>query len=104
MRRKERETLTERGLLSAGSLPKGPQRLELGQAEARSLELNPGLLRGWQGPGYLSQRLLPLRVHTGREVDWKRSRVSHPGTLILIWDWGIPSSVFTTESNNYSKM
>lgn len=31
-----------------------------GQGEVRSLEVNPGLPRGWQGPKYLSHQLLPL--------------------------------------------
>lgn len=41
-------------ILFTCSLSKGPQQACLGQAEARSEELNPGLPQGWQGPRYLS--------------------------------------------------
>lgn len=42
--------ITDRRDLPAGSLPEWQQWLTLGQAEARSWELYPGLPYWWQGP------------------------------------------------------
>lgn len=33
----------------------------LGWTEVRSVELNPNVLRGWQGPSDVSHHLMPLR-------------------------------------------
>lgn len=55
---KNRET----DLPPTGSLPKSPQQPDLGQVEARNLELNPGFLAGWQG------HLLPPREQVSRKL------------------------------------
>nr|XP_051675607.1 uncharacterized protein LOC127483186 isoform X1 [Oryctolagus cuniculus] len=41
----------------------------LGQAEARSLELHPGLPCGWQGHSYLNHHLLPPRACISRKLE-----------------------------------
>lgn len=63
-RKEERQNLP-----SAGSLPKHLQQPEMGQVEARSLELNHAFLRGCHRPKYLSHHLLPSRVHINRKVE-----------------------------------
>lgn len=45
-----RERASRKDHLSAGSFPKRPEGLELGQAESRSLGLHLHLPHGWPGP------------------------------------------------------
>lgn len=57
---------------------KCPQQTELGQAEVRTLELNPGLPCEWQGYKYVSHHLLPLKAALNGKVDGKQRLYSKP--------------------------
>lgn len=71
----------DRDLPSVGSVPTG-QLPELGQHEARSLELNLGPLHGWQRPNCLGYHMQPPRVCIICKLDGKQSWKSNLGTLI----------------------
>lgn len=71
----------------AGLLHKFLQRLRLGQAEARSLEINQGHPTGWQEPNYQSHYLLLPRDQTnqGLKLHFKPSHfhLGHGHTAVL---------------------
>lgn len=66
---RKRDGQTDRDLLSLSLLLKRLLQPELGQAEARSIELNSSLSHGWQGPNYLVHHLLPPRVQISRKLE-----------------------------------
>ncbi|XP_062040243.1 THO complex subunit 2 isoform X4 [Lepus europaeus] len=74
---RERGRDRERSSIRWGSLPRWPQWLGLGQAEARSLELHPGLPRGWQGPEYLGHHSLPSQFQSdgSKQEDKEKTEV-----------------------------
>lgn len=77
----------ERMRPSADSLPKCREQPGLSQAEARSLELNPGPL----GIQVLEPPLLPPLQHIRKELAWRAGQDSNPGTPIV--SGGISSGV-----------
>lgn len=75
---KSRET--EKGLPSIAVYLKCPWQSGLGQARAKSLEINPGFLCDSQGPDYTHHLRLPGCV--GRKLQWEAELGLH---LIGIW-------------------
>lgn len=61
---KQREGETDKDhLIPTVSLPKWSQQLGLGQIEAKSEELRPGLPPRWQGPKPLGYPPLPSQIN-----------------------------------------
>lgn len=73
---------TQRDLLLASSFLRCLQQLELSQAEAKILELSPGLPQKRQSSKHLNVHLLPPRVCISTEVE---SETEYLESRILIW-------------------
>lgn len=77
---------THKDLPSAGSLPKRPQQLWLGQAKFKDLEHNLGLLCGWRDPSPLSRHLLLPMVCINRKLAREpRSQDSNEALGYEMW-------------------
>lgn len=62
------------------------------QAEARSLDVHPGLPGGLQGPRHLHHQLLLFPGSISRELDQKWSIRTQ---MVITWDVGIAGGGFT---------